>query len=98
MLDDMTVSLQLAVLSPAFAVMVAVPSALAVTSPLLETVATAVFDEVHVTVLSVALAGETVAVIVAVCPTSNDSASMSRLIPETLMELPLPYTGRIERP
>ena len=56
-----TVTVQVAVLSPAFAVMVADPSWTAVTRPLLLTVATAVLLEDQVTVLSVALSGLTVA-------------------------------------
>ena len=62
-----TVTVQVAVLSPAFAVMVAVPSAFAVTVPP-STVAISGLSLVHVTVLSVALSGFTVAVRVAVFP------------------------------
>ena len=56
-----TVTVQVAVLSPALAVMVVVPSAAAVTRPLSLTVAMAVLLEDQVTVLSVALSGLTVA-------------------------------------
>ena len=56
-----TVTLQVAVLSPAFAVIVASPSATAVTLPVASTVATAGLSLVQVTVLSVALSGATVA-------------------------------------
>ena len=58
-----TVTEQVADLPPQEAVIVAVPSLLAVMVPLF-TDATLELDEVHVTVLSVALLGLTVAVIV----------------------------------
>ena len=68
-----TVTLQVAVLSPAFAVMVAVPSLTAVILPP-STVATAVSDDDHVTVLSVASSGLTVAVIVSESPSVRVSS------------------------
>ena len=67
-----TVTAQVAVLPPAFAVMVAEPSFTAVTTPSL-TVATAVLEELQVTVLSVALLGLTVAVMLEVSPSSRVS-------------------------
>ena len=66
-----TVTVHVAVLlvSPfAFAVIVAVPAAIPVTTPVADTVATAVLLDDHVTVLSVALDGDTVAVSGSVCP------------------------------
>ena len=66
-----------AVLSPAFAVMVAVPVATAVTTPSV-TVATFALDVVQVTVLSVALSGLTVAVRVAFLPTIRVISTASR--------------------
>ena len=68
---SLTVTSQVADWSPALAVMVAVPSAIAVMVPLL-TVTIEASDVLHVTVLSVALLGETVAVSVSVSPTYND--------------------------
>ena len=53
------------------AVIVVLPGAIAVTTPLVDTVAMAVFELVHVTVLSVALDGVTVAVSCCVLPTSS---------------------------
>ena len=66
-----TVTVQMAVLSPAFAVMVADPSATAVTVPFASTEATDALLEDQVTVLFVALSGFTVAMIVAVSPFSE---------------------------
>ena len=60
----------MAVLPPAFAVMVAEPSFTAVTTPSF-TVATAVLEELQATVLSVALLGLTVALMLAVSPSSR---------------------------
>jgi len=51
--------------------MVALPAETAVTRPEALTVATLVFDDVHVTFLSVALDGVILAVSCAVCPVSN---------------------------
>ena len=64
----LTVTLQVAVLPPALAVIVAVPPPTAVILPLLLTVATFVFELVYVTVLLVASLGVTVAEIVDVSP------------------------------
>ena len=78
----MTVIVQLAVMSPAFAVMVAVPKFFAVTTPL-ETVATVASEVAHVTVLSVASSGPTVAMRVTVSPTFSEALLLSRVIEET---------------
>ena len=66
----LTVIKHVAVLPPADAVIVAEPTLSAVTLPS-ETVATLTLEVVHVTVLSVALDGLTVAVSVSVPPISN---------------------------
>lgn len=68
-----TVTVQVAVLFPSsvLAVIVVVPADFAATIPLDETVATFVFDELHVTFLLVAFDGDTVAMSVSVAPTSN---------------------------
>ena len=68
----LTVTEHVADLSPAFAVMVAVPSLMAVTRPDASTVATEVFVLLHVTVLSVALSGLTVATSVSLSPSFRD--------------------------
>ena len=73
-----TVIEQVAVFSPAFAVMVAVPNFLAVTTPL-ETVATVASEVVQVTVLSVASSGPTVAVRVTVSPTFREAQVLLRV-------------------
>ena len=67
---SLTFTTQVAVLPPSFVltVIVAVPSATAVIFPLLSTVATFSSLEVQVTDLSVASAGNTVAVKVSVSP------------------------------
>ena len=57
-----TVTTQVADLPPDDAVIVVCPSAMAFTSPLEFTVATDCFEEAHVSVLSVASAGRTVAI------------------------------------
>ena len=64
----LTVTMQVPVLSPAFAVMVTVPSFTAVTSPFWSTAAMVGLLEDQVTVLFVALSGFTVAVMVPVSP------------------------------
>ena len=64
------------------AVMVALPTALPVTTPP-ETVATSVLEEVQVTVLSVASEGETVAVRVSVAPTPRPRVLLFRVMPVT---------------
>ena len=79
----LTVTEQVAVLSPALAVMVAVPSATAVTLPFASTVATAVLSELQVTVLFVALSGFTVAASVADSPSVRVSEVLSKLTDET---------------
>ena len=65
----LTVMAQVAVFPPAFAVMTALPSFSAVTFPF-STVATALSELLHVTVLSVALSGFTVALNESVPPTA----------------------------
>ena len=70
-----TVIVQVADLSPAFAVMIAVPTEFAVTLPFESTVAIVVSLEVHVTSLLVASSGKTVAVSFSSAPT-NISASV----------------------
>jgi nicotinic acetylcholine receptor alpha-3 len=71
-----TVTTQLAVKLPSFVVtvIVAVPSATAVTKPLASTVATEVLFDDHVTVEFVAVAGVTIAVNCDVCVGSNVTA------------------------
>ena len=66
-----TVTSTSAVFSPAFAVILTVPAATPVTLPVESTVAIAVSAEVHVTVLSVAFSGETVASRIIVSPAVN---------------------------
>ncbi len=58
---EMTVTLQEADTFPQEAVRIAVPAEIALTVPQLSTVATDGFEDVQVTVLSVALSGVTVA-------------------------------------
>ena len=77
-----TVTLQVAILSPACAVITASPSAMAVTTPF-STVATALLLLVQITVLSVALSGLTVAVNVSLSPISSSSAVLSKVTPLT---------------
>ena len=77
-----TVTVQVADLFPAFAVIVAVPAATAVTLPPLS-VATFVLLLLHVTVLSVALLGLTVAVSVAFAPVVRERLVLFKLIPVT---------------
>ena len=73
-------------------VIVAVPLATAVTLPFASTVATASLLDVQVTVLFVALAGETVAVIVPVAPPAvNVNVSLSTLIALTFISSHLAY-------
>ena len=74
-----TVTEQVALLLPAFAVMVALPLPTAVTTPS-ETVATEVLPDVHVT-LSLLPLGVTVAVSVAVLPFVRLSDVLERLMP-----------------
>ena len=74
----MTVIWHVAVLLPALAVMVAVPTFFAVTTPF-ETVAIVSSEELQVTVLSVASSGFTVAVRVTVSPALSDAVVLSRV-------------------
>ena len=74
----LTVTLQVALESPAWAVMVAVPLATAVTFPLESTVALDVSLLVQVTVLSVAFSGRTVAVSVSDAPIISTSSVLLR--------------------
>jgi hypothetical protein len=74
----MTVTAQDADLPPAEAVMLAEPTAAAVTSPEGDTVATEEFEEDQVTVLSVASAGETVADNRKVSPTVSSAELLFR--------------------
>ena len=78
-----TVRAQVALLSPALAVMTAVPGAIALTTPLASTVATAVLELLQVTVLSVASAGVTVAVRVRLSPSTSVAEVWLRLMPLT---------------
>ena len=77
-----TVTVQLAVLSPAFAVMTAVPALRAFTLPS-ATEATVASEVVQVTVLSVALSGRTVAMSVASSPSTRLSVVLSRVMEVT---------------
>ena len=74
---SLTVTAQVADFSPALAVIVAVPAFTAVTLPFESTVATDVFDELQLTVLSVALSGFTVAVSVVLSPSVSESSVLS---------------------
>ena len=84
--------------STVVAVIVASPSAIAVTTPLALTVATASFDDVHVTDLFVAVSGSTVAVSVVVSFTLSDASVILRVIlsakhlPTTLHTVDSKYT------
>ena len=77
-----TVIAQVASLSPALAVMVAVPSLMAVTTPS-STVAMDTSEVLQVTVLSVASSGFTVALRVTVSPTFKEALVLSKLIEDT---------------
>jgi hypothetical protein len=77
------VTAQVAILSPAFAIMTAVPSFTAVTLPLLSTVVISVLFDVQSIVLSVALSGVTVAIRVAFSPSFSASEVLSSVIPVT---------------
>ena len=83
----LTVTVQVAVLLPSseVAVIVALPAALAVTSPLASTVATEVLLLVQFTFLLVALLGATVAVKVSEAPTFNASELLLSETPVTGM-------------
>ena len=80
-----TVTVQVAVLLPStvVTVIVAVPSAMAVTTPDAETVATAVLLLDHVTALFVAVLGATTAISVPVLPSSIESVVASSDTPVT---------------
>ena len=78
----MTVTLTLALLPPAVAVIVAVPAFTADTYPVPVTEATDASDELHVTVLLVAFDGLTVADSWADLPFSSDNAPLDTPEPE----------------
>ena len=63
------------------AVIVAVPTALAVTTPVLDTVATEVLELLHITLLLVAVDGVTVAVRVTVSFALSDAVVLFKEIP-----------------
>ena len=71
---SLTVTLQVASLSPALAVIVASPAATAVTFPVWSTDATLSSELLHTTVLSVALSGATVATRVSDVPVVSSSS------------------------
>ena len=82
---NLTVTLQVALNPPSLvlAVIVAVPLPFAVTFPAEDTVATEVLEEVHVTVLSEAFSGLTVATSVVVLPLSKVTEDLFNVIPST---------------
>jgi hypothetical protein len=88
--EAVTITLQFAVFPPSFVitVIVADPTAFAVTTPEEDTVATDVLFDDHDTVLSVAFDGVTVAVNVRVSPTYMDRDELLKLTPiaETVAE------------
>ena len=92
-----TVTLQVAVLPPSLVVtvMVASPSAFALTLPLSSTVATASLSDAQLTLLSVASSGFTVAVRVASSPTIRVSSLLSRLTLSTATPLALTVTAQL---
>ena len=79
----LTVSLQVALFPPQEAVMFAVPSAFAVTSPVGVTAATVALEEFQVTFFSVALDGDTVAVSCKVFPITSSASVFERVTEET---------------
>jgi len=94
-----TVTAQVAVFAPStvVTVMVALPAATAVTTPLELTVATEVLLLLQLTLLLVALAGDTVAVSVAVCPTVKLNVVGDTVTPVTgtvVLPPPLPLTSK----
>ena len=93
-----TVTTQVAVYPPSavFTVIVAVPAATPVTTPDELTVATEVLLLVHVTLLLVALAGDTVAVSVVVEPALTLTVVGDTVTPVTgtVVPPPLPFTSR----
>ena len=94
-MSTVTVTLQSVVQIPDLAVTVTVPGLLAVTIPS-ATVATDTSEEPHVTVLSVALSGLTVAIIVSVSPTFIDKEVLSRVIDVTDTTLVETFTVQVE--
>ena len=78
-----TETLQVAVLFPALADIVAAPSLTAVIMPFLSTVATDADDDDHVTDLSSASFGYTVALNLVVCPSSREMDVLSNTIDVT---------------
>ena len=73
-----TVTLQVAETSPHLAVIVAVPTEMAVTTPSSETAATSSLELLHTIVLSVVFSGSTVAVKVLFSPMTSSIDSLSR--------------------
>ena len=90
-----TVTLHSAMQEPDFAVIIVSPDFLAVIIPS-ATVATATSEDPHSTVLSVALSGLTVAVIVSVSPTCIDKEVLSRVIDVTDTSLAETLTVQVE--
>ena len=90
-------TVHVAFLPPSFVVtvMVAVPAALAVTTPEDDTVATDVLLDDQVTDLSVALEGVTVAVSVSVSPTVMERDDLFRLTPVTEIVCALTVTVHV---
>ena len=80
MCQQITVTLQVALLVPAVAVIFAVPAATAVTLPVLSTVATDVLSEDHTTV-SVESDGVTVAIKVSSNPSAKARLFVLRVMP-----------------
>ena len=89
-----TVTAQVAVFSPAFAVIVALPAATAVTTPF-STVATAVSLLSQITVLSVAVVGNTVAVSVSVAPFTRESCGLFNVMLSTEIVLGVTVTSQL---
>jgi hypothetical protein len=83
--DEATVTVHVLVNWPSFVVtvIVVVPAFTAVTRPLPSTVATVGSDDVHLTLLSIALAGDTVAVICEVPPMLRDTLLLLSVTPVT---------------
>jgi hypothetical protein len=90
-LESVTVTLHVALLESAVAVMVTVPAAIAVTFPDESTVATEVSDEDQLTVPLQPL-GVTVAISVLVSPVSSDMLDASRVTDESLTLLLFPVS------
>ena len=81
----LTVTVHIADFPPSFVftVIVALPSDFAMTTPVEETIATDSLSEDHVTDLSVAFSGDTVAVKDCVSPSVSVSSDLSRVTPDT---------------